>query len=78
MSTGKTVYGEPIYFSVTIPEATVSNLDGAVSFVTYLLSRDSQRLLQSQGLDYIKPIAEGKLDKIPDAIKNMISMATEI
>ena len=78
LSTGKTVYGEPIYFSVTIPEATVSNLDGAVSFVTYLLSRDGQHMLQSQGLDYIKPIAEGKLDKIPHAIKNMISIATVV
>lgn len=73
-STGKTVYGEPIYFSVTIPEATVSNLAGAVSFVTFLVSSDGQRILQSQGLDYIKPIAEGKQDKIPIAIKNMISM----
>jgi molybdate/tungstate transport system substrate-binding protein len=73
-STGKTVYGEPIYFSVTIPEATVSNLAGAVSFVMFLVSSDGQHILQSQGLDYIKPIAEGKQDKIPIAIKNMISM----
>lgn len=46
----------------------------AVSFVTFLVSSDGQRILQSQGLDYIKPIAEGKQDKIPIAIKNMISM----
>ena len=78
LDTGKIVYGEPIYFSVTIPEATASNLTGAVSFVTYLLSSDGQQILQSQGLDYIKPIAEGKLDKIPIAIKNMISMATVV
>ena len=77
-ATGKTVYGEPIYFSLTIPEATVRNLAGAVSFVTYMLSSDGQHILQSQGLDYIKPIAQGKLDKIPIAIKNMISMATVV
>jgi molybdate/tungstate transport system substrate-binding protein len=73
-STGKTVYGEPIYFSVTIPEATVNNLAGAVSFVTFLLSSDGQRILQSQGLDSIKPIAEGKVDKIPIDIRNVITM----
>jgi ABC-type molybdate transport system substrate-binding protein len=62
----------------TIPEATVSNLAGAVSFVTFLVSSDGQRILQSQGLDYIKPIAEGKQDKIPIAIKNMISMTNVV
>ena len=57
MNTGKIIYGEPIYFSVTIPEATASNLRGAVSFVTFLLSTDSRRILQSQGLNYIEPFA---------------------
>ncbi len=76
LATNKTVYGEPIYFSVTIPEATVSNLAGAVSFVTFLLSADGQRILQSQGLDYIEPFAEGQADKIPVDIRNMISPIT--
>ena len=70
---GKAVYGEPIYFSVTIPEATVSNLAGAVSFVTFLVSSDGQRILQSQGLNYIKPVAEGKVDKIPIHVRNMVT-----
>ncbi len=69
---GKTVYGEPIYFSVTIPESTVINLAGAVSFVTFLLSSDGQRVLQIQGLDYIKSVVEGKMNKMPIDIKNMI------
>ena len=76
MSTGKTVYGEPIYFSITIPEVKVSNLNGAVAFVTYLLSADGERILQSQGLNYIKPTAEGKVDRIPIPIRNIaITMA---
>ena len=70
---GKAVYGEPIYFSVTIPEATVSNFAGAVSFVTFLVSSDGQRILQSQGLDYIKPIAEGNVNKIPINIRSMLT-----
>jgi molybdate/tungstate transport system substrate-binding protein len=68
-NTGNVVHGEPIYFSVTISEATASNLPESISFVTFLLSRDGQHILQSQGLNYIKPIAEGKLDKIPIVIK---------
>jgi molybdate/tungstate transport system substrate-binding protein len=76
LNTGKTIYGEPIYFSVTIPEATASNLHRAVSFVTFLLSKDSKRILQNQGLNYIKPIAEGKVYKMPFAVRNAISMAT--
>jgi molybdate/tungstate transport system substrate-binding protein len=73
-ATGKIVYGEPIYFSVTIPEATVSNLAGAVSFITFLLSKDGQRILQNQGLDYVKSVAEGKVGKIPIDIRNMVFM----
>jgi molybdate/tungstate transport system substrate-binding protein len=72
--TGQTVHGEPIYFSVTIPGATVNNLAGAVSFVTFLLSRESEPILQGQGLDYIKPIVEGKVDKMPFAIRNIIML----
>jgi molybdate/tungstate transport system substrate-binding protein len=73
-NTGKTIYGEPIYFSVTIPEAIVNNLADAVSFVTYLLSSDGQHILQSQGLNYIKPIAEGNVDKIPTDIRSLVTM----
>jgi molybdate/tungstate transport system substrate-binding protein len=72
LDTGETVYGEPIYFSATIPEATVDNLAGAVSFVTFLLSADGERILESQGLNYIKPVAEGKVDKMPFAIRNIV------
>ncbi len=71
LSTSKTVYGEPIYFSITIPDVKVSNLNGAVSFVTYLLSADGEHILQSQGLNYIKPTAEGKVDSIPIPIRNV-------
>jgi len=76
LTTGKIVYGEPIYFSVTIPEATVNNLNGAASFVTFLLSSDGKQILQNQGLNYIKPIAEGVIDKIPTSIRDMVMRMT--
>jgi len=68
---GQAVFGEPIYFSFTIPE-TVKNLDGAISFVNFLLSAKSEHILESQGLNSIKPVIEGKTDKAPSSIRNMI------
>jgi molybdate/tungstate transport system substrate-binding protein len=73
--TGQTIYGEPVYFAVTIPR-TVKNSDGAISFVKFLLSADGQHILQSQGLNHIqKPIFEGNMDKIPSAIRNIMTLA---
>jgi molybdate/tungstate transport system substrate-binding protein len=67
----KTIYGEPIYFSITIPE-TVKNLDGAISLVKFLLSADGKHILESQGLNYIpRPVTEGNIDKEPSPIRNM-------
>jgi molybdate/tungstate transport system substrate-binding protein len=64
------VFGEPIYFSVTIPE-TVKNLDGDISFVNFLLSTKGEGILESQGLNYIKPVIERKTDKVPSSIRNV-------
>jgi ABC-type molybdate transport system, periplasmic component len=70
LDSGQIVFGEPIYFSVTIPE-TVKNLSGAISFVNFLLSTKGERILKSQGLNYIKPVIEGKTDKVPSSIRNV-------
>src|SRR6476659_7611651 len=64
------VYGEPIYFSVTIPN-TYKNFDAAVSFVNHLISPNDKGklILEKQGLDYLKtPIIEGNINKIPSTI----------
>jgi molybdate/tungstate transport system substrate-binding protein len=71
LGTGQAVFGEPIYFSVTIPKI-VKNPDGAISFVSFLLSTRSEHILESQGLNYIKPVIEGKTDKVPSSIRNVI------
>jgi molybdate/tungstate transport system substrate-binding protein len=73
LDTGETVYGEPIYFSATIPEITVDNLAGAISFIGFLLSTSAEHILQNQGLNYIKPIIEGQVDKIPFPIRTIIN-----
>src|SRR5919106_1979920 len=69
--TGQTVFGEPIYFSVTIPEI-VKNPDGSISFISFLISTKGQSILESQGLNYIKPVIEGNIDKTPSSIKNLL------
>ncbi len=73
LDTGEIVYGEPIYFSATIPEITVDNLAGAISFIRFLLSTSGEHILQNQGLNYIKPIIEGQVDKIPFPIRTIIN-----
>ena len=68
---GETVFGEPIYFAVTIPK-TVNNLDGAISFVEFMLSTKGEDLLEKQGLKYIKPaIIQGKVEKMPLSLQNL-------
>jgi molybdate/tungstate transport system substrate-binding protein len=68
---GQTVFGEPIYFSFTIPN-TVKNLDGATSFGTFIISPNGESILEDQGLNMIKPAAEGNISNIPSEIKNIV------
>jgi molybdate/tungstate transport system substrate-binding protein len=72
----QTVFGEPIYFSFTIP-TTVGNLDGAISFGDFILSANGKSILQEGGLNPIKPIAEGNTAKIPSYLRNMIEEGQE-
>ncbi|MDN5846112.1 MAG: extracellular solute-binding protein [Candidatus Nitrosocosmicus sp.] len=63
----RVIYGEPVFFSITIPN-TVKNLDGAVSFVNFILSKNGSQLLENQGLNRINATYEGDVNKIPLAI----------
>ena len=69
---GHTVYGEPIYFSFTIP-TTVKNLKGAIVFADFLLSTNVKDNLKDQGLNPIKPLIEGDIAKLPSTIRNIIT-----
>ena len=68
---GQTVFGEPIYFSFTIPNM-VKNLDGATSFATFIISTNGERVLEGQGLNFIKPIVEGNKSNVPSGIRNIV------
>jgi molybdate/tungstate transport system substrate-binding protein len=63
---GQTIYGEPIYFSFTIP-ATVKNMDGAITFGDYILSTNGKNILKDHGLNPIKPIVEDDIHLSCDA-----------
>jgi molybdate/tungstate transport system substrate-binding protein len=55
LGTGETIYGNPIFFSFTIPN-TVENIEGAMSFAKFLLSENGKKILEQYGLSPIKPI----------------------
>ena len=67
----KAIYGEPVDFSITIPK-TVKNMDGAISFVNFVISENGSQLLESQGLNPINITLEGNTDDIPLALKEAI------
>jgi molybdate/tungstate transport system substrate-binding protein len=68
----KTIYGEPVFFSITIPQS-VKNKDGATSFVIFIISKNGSQILENQGLHTIMTIPKGDTDKIPLSIKAVIS-----
>jgi molybdate/tungstate transport system substrate-binding protein len=69
---GQTVFGEPIYFSFTIP-TSVKNLDGAISFGDFILSLSGESILKDQGLNPVKPILEGDFERIPFPIRAVVA-----
>jgi molybdate/tungstate transport system substrate-binding protein len=71
-STQKIIYGEPVFFSVTIPN-TAKNLDGAISFVNFILSKNGSQLLDHQGLRPINATHYGDLTSIPLSIRDEIT-----
>ena len=68
----QTIYGEPIYFSFTIPN-TVKNINGATAFADYMLSTNAKDILRDHGLNPIKPLVEGDISKVPSIIRNIIT-----
>jgi molybdate/tungstate transport system substrate-binding protein len=68
----KTIYGEPTFFSITIPQS-VKNKDGAISFVSFIISKNGSQILENQGLHTIMTIPKGDTNKIPLSIKAVIS-----
>jgi molybdate/tungstate transport system substrate-binding protein len=70
-SNDQTVFGEPIYFSFTIPN-TVKNVDGATSFAAFILSTKGQSIIEEQGLNFIKAAIDGSISNVPSEISNAI------
>ncbi|HJU58239.1 MAG TPA: hypothetical protein VJ583_00695, partial [Nitrososphaeraceae archaeon] len=67
LGTGETIYGNPIFFSFTIPN-TVENIEGAISFVKFLLSENGKKILEKVGLSPNKPILQGDSYKLKPEI----------
>ncbi|MFQ5940893.1 MAG: extracellular solute-binding protein [Nitrososphaerales archaeon] len=71
LSTGQTVAGETIYFSVTIPN-TSKDIDGSVAFIKFLFSETGKSILERNGLNPIKAIAEGDIEMMPSCITGIV------
>ena len=71
MGTGETIYGNSIIFSFTIPN-TVENIEGAISFVKFLLSENGKKMLEQDGLSPIKPILQGDTHTMKPEILSLI------
>ena len=67
----KIIYGEPVEFSITIPK-TVKNMEGAISFVNFIISENGSQILESQGLNPINLIVEGNIGNISLSIKEAV------
>ena len=71
LGTGETIYGNPIFFSFTIPN-TVENIAGAMSFAKFLLSEDGKKILEKVGLSPIKPILQGDTHQLEPEILSLV------
>jgi molybdate/tungstate transport system substrate-binding protein len=71
LGNGQIVRGDTIDFSLTIPE-TNKNTDGSIAFVKFLLSEKGMDMLERDGLNPIKAIAEGDVEKMLPAIKELL------
>jgi ABC-type molybdate transport system substrate-binding protein len=71
LGTGETISGNPIFFSFTIPN-TVENIEGAMSFVKFLLSENGKKILEKVGLSPIEPILQGDTHQMKSEIFSLI------
>ncbi|MGE3859774.1 MAG: extracellular solute-binding protein [Nitrososphaeraceae archaeon] len=71
LKTGETIIGNPIFFSITIPN-TVENIQGAINFAKFFLSENGMKILEYYGLDPIKPILHGDIYKMNPGLLSFI------
>jgi molybdate/tungstate transport system substrate-binding protein len=69
--TTMTMVGKPIVYGVTIPKNAPSP-ELAVAFVEFLLGPEGQAIMEQQGQPPIVPPVSADLDKLPDALKDMV------
>ncbi|MFL6493723.1 MAG: extracellular solute-binding protein, partial [Nitrososphaera sp.] len=71
LANGQIVRGDAIDFSITIPE-TNKNIDGSIAFVKFLLSEKGMNIMEKYGLDSIKAVGQGDIEKMPSEIKELL------
>jgi molybdate/tungstate transport system substrate-binding protein len=71
LGTGETIYGNPIFFSFTILN-TAENIEGALSFVKFLLSENGKKILEKVGLSPSRPILQGDTHQLKPEILSLV------
>jgi molybdate/tungstate transport system substrate-binding protein len=64
---GSLNFGKPIVFDITIPN-TVRNTDGALKFVTFLVSDQGKKIFENEGFKLLPLTAGGNKTAIPQEI----------
>ena len=68
---GRTYRGSAIVYTVTILE-TSPNREGAIAFVSFLLSPQGREILQEHGLPLIRPILYGDKNAVPPGLQGAL------
>lgn len=71
-SRGQHIQGAPIVYTVTIPR-TVRNQAGAKSFVQFLLGKNGQQMLRTEGLQSLTPVVAGDPGAVPSEIRPLVT-----
>jgi molybdate/tungstate transport system substrate-binding protein len=69
----ETIIGAPITFALTILK-DADNFSGAVKFVKLLLGSEGERILKENGQELMQPSTAYNLDKVPEEIRNVVSL----
>jgi molybdate/tungstate transport system substrate-binding protein len=72
LGSGQTIRGDTIDFSLTIPQ-TSKNIGGSIAFVRFLLSEKGMDILKAYGMNPIKSVGEGQVEKIPPVIRELLA-----
>lgn len=68
---GKAYQGGAIVYTIALPE-TSRNREGAIAFISFLMSTDGRKLLEKHGLQLIRPVVTGDQEAVPVKLQSTL------